>query len=277
MKHEIYEWNDNGVVLFAQSWTPELAPIALICHIHGQSDHSSRFAHVAEFFVKNNIAFFAIDLVGHGKSTGKRGHISKFNDYLENVELLKDEAIKRFPGLPLFIYGHSMGGTIVLTQAYFSRDKVAGYIVTSPWIQLAFEPSKLKVALGSMVKEIFPGLTQPTGLDANLISHDATEVEKYKIDPLVHGKITTGAYFEIKKYGAALLTNAHKLRYPVLLMHGSGDQITSSEASRQLAEKRSDLITYKEYAGLYHELHNEPERDMVFNDILNWINAIIKK
>ncbi len=277
MKHEQYEWKSkDDVPLFAQSWLPDTNPIAIICHIHGQSDHSSRFAHVASFFVKHNIAFFAIDLVGHGKSGGKRGHISKFNDYLENVELLKDEAVKKLPGVPIFIYGHSMGGNIVLNQAYNSRDKVAGYIVTSPWIKLAFDPPKMKIIFGSLVNSIYPSLSQPTGLDANLISHDKEVVKNYMNDELVHGKITTAAYFEIRKYGKSILENVSKLHYPILLMHGTADQLTSFEASKELATKKKKMITFIEYEGLFHELHNEPQKEIVFNDMLEWIKEQLK-
>ncbi len=273
MKHNTYNWkNAKGQNIFAQSWLPEGAPQAVICNIHGQSDHSSRYEHVAQYFVNNNIAFLAIDLIGHGKSAGTRGHVKQFSEYTESVDMLLDEAEKTFPGIPVFVYGHSMGGSIALHHAFETQRKINGYIITSPWIKLAFEPPAWKVALGKTVKSIFPALLQPTGLDAALISHDAVVVEKYKNDPLVHGKISASGFFEILTLGYAILDSADKLHTPVLLIHGTGDKVTSSDASRQFAEKRKDLITYIPFKGLYHETHNEAEQNQVFDAMLHWIN-----
>ncbi|MBP8249870.1 MAG: alpha/beta hydrolase, partial [Chitinophagales bacterium] len=89
MHHTTYhKQNKKGQEIFAQSWTGEKEPIAVICHIHGQSDHSSRFEHVAAFFVAHQVDFFAADLIGHGKSGGVRGHVNHFDEYLETVDML---------------------------------------------------------------------------------------------------------------------------------------------------------------------------------------------
>ena len=275
MNHQTYEWkNKKGQKIFAQSWTTE-RPRALICHAHGQSDHSSRFAHVAEFFAGHGINFFAVDFPGHGLSEGKRGHVSKFYEYIETVEILHKEAIRLFLDLPVFIYGHSMGGNVCINHAFYEKGKIAGYIITSPWIRLAFEPPAWKIALGKSVKSIYPSLQQPTGLDPALISHDKDVVEKYKTDKLVHGKISTSGFFEILTNGKNILLNADRLKYPMLLMHGTADGLTDHKASREFAALRPDLITYKEFEGLYHEMHNEPEKQEIFDTILNWINQKI--
>lgn len=144
----------------------------------------------------HDIAFIAIDLIGHGKSAGARGHVLSFSEYTESVDMLLDEAEKLFPDVPVFVYGHSMGGNIVLHHAFVTTRNIKGYIVTSPWIKLAFEPPAWKVALGKTVKSIFPALLQPTGLDASLISHDEEVVEKYKNDKLVHGKISASGFLK---------------------------------------------------------------------------------
>ncbi len=275
MIHQTYAWqNSKGQKIFGQSWTTE-QPRALICHFHGQSDHSTRFTHVAGFFTKNNVNFFAADFPGHGYSDGKRGHIIKFYEYIETVEIVYREATKLFPDLPVFIYGHSMGGNVCINHALLAKQNIRGYIITSPWIRLAFEPPAWKIALGKSIKSFYPALQQPTGLNPALISHDKEVVEKYKSDKLVHGKITTSAFFEILSNGKDILVNAERLKYPMLLLHGTADGLTDHKASREFAAMRPDLITYKEFEGLYHEMHNEPEKQQIFDTILNWINQKI--
>ncbi len=272
MQHQTYHWkNKKGQSIFAQSWMPDGKPRAVICHIHGQSDHSSRFEHVAAFFNIHHIAFFAADLIGHGKSEGKRGHVMHYAEYLETVDQLIDEASRKFPDLPLFVYGHSTGGQMVLQHSMQSDKNIRGYIVTSPLIRIAFEPPAWKVALAKKVRKIFPALSQPTGLDASGISRDKEVVNRYVADKMVHGKITVSAFFEIMKNGKDILLKADKLKYPILMLHGTADKITSQPASQELASLRKDLITYKTYEGLYHEIHNEPEKEQVLNDILSWI------
>lgn len=269
--HQTYEWrNKKGQRIFGQSWHAT-EPKALICHIHGQSDHSSRFAHVADYFNRKQISFFSADLVGHGKSEGVRGHVNHFHEYIETVDLLLTEAKKIFPGLPVFVYGHSMGGNICINHAFNTQEQIKGYIITSPWIRLAFEPPAWKIALGKTVKSIFPSLLQPTGLDPSLISHDKEVVQRYVDDKLVHGKISASAFFEILTNGKSILLNAGRLHYPILLMHGTGDALTDHKASREFAAMRPDLITYKEFEGLYHEMHNEPEQQQIFDTIYQWI------
>jgi len=271
MKHNTYEWrNKKGQRIFGQSWTTE-QPKAMICHIHGQSDHSSRFVHVADFFTGKGFNFFTLDLIGHGKSEGPRGHVFKFAEYLELADLLYDETKKAFPDLPVFLYGHSMGGNICINHALNTTKQVRGYMITSPWIRLAFEPPAWKIALGKTVKSIYPGLLQPTGVNPEFISHDKTVVEKYVQDKLVHGKISASGFFEILTNGKNILLNADKLKYPMLLMHGTGDKLTDHNASREFAALRPDLITYKEFEGLYHEMHNEQEKQMIFDTMYNWI------
>jgi len=272
MQHTTYDnQNKKGQFIFSQSWTGFREPIAVICHFHGQSDHSSRFAHVAQFFVEHNIDFFAADLIGHGHSAGARGHVLNFNEYLETVDMLLHDVQKRYPAKPVFIYGHSMGGNVVINHAFANKQKVAGYIATSPWIRLAFEPPAWKVALGKTVKSIIPALLQPTGLNPAFISHDNAVVEKYKQDKLVHGKISASGFFEILTNGKLILERADQLHYPMLIIHGTDDKLTDHTASREFAAMRPDLITFKEFPGLYHEMHNEPEKEEIFNTILQYI------
>lgn len=267
--------NKKGQSIFTQTWTSEAAPKAVICHIHGQSDHSSRFEHVAQYFVDHGIYFFAADLLGHGYSDGVRGHVNHFSEYLETVDILYNEATSLYPDVPVFIYGHSMGGNIVINHAFQNNVKVAGYIATSPWIRLAFEPPAWKVKLGKTVKSFLPALLQPTGLNPELISHDKAVVEKYRKDKLVHGKISAAGFFEILTNGKAILEKAEQLHYPLFIVHGTEDQLTDHNASREFAAMRPDLITYKEFHGLFHEMHNEPEKQQLFDVILQFINLNI--
>ncbi|KRP08434.1 MAG: hypothetical protein ABR95_03060 [Sphingobacteriales bacterium BACL12 MAG-120813-bin55] len=270
MKHTAYYLNWKGHNLHVQEWMPADHPKAHIALIHGQSDHSGRYAHVATFFTERQMAVSAIDLVGHGKSQGKRGHVAAFTDYLDQADLLLNDVLTKTPECPVFLYGHSMGGLITLAHSINRSGKVRGYIATSPWLRLAFDPPAWRIQLGKLVAKVFPALSQPVELDAGLLAHPPEVARAYTADPLVHGKITPAAFLAIVDKGEQLLQHQGALQLPMLVVHGSGDKITDHSASALFCENHSN-VDYVELTGLYHEMHNETEQDELFHIIDNWI------
>jgi alpha-beta hydrolase superfamily lysophospholipase len=182
-----------------------------------------------------------------------------------------DSCRKTFPGIPAYLYGHSLGGGIVLNYLLRFNPRIKGAIVTSPWLRLSFEPSKGKVLLASIMKNILPGLVQPSGLNVRHISHDGDVVEDYNLDPLTHDKISVSLFDGAMSAAKYSLEHAAELRVPTLLIHGSKDLITSPEGSREFAGK-SEKVDLRIWEGGYHELHNEPFKDEVFRFIVEWID-----
>jgi acylglycerol lipase len=262
---------DNGLVLKGIIQSPGEDIRAVIILVHGLGEHIQRYEHWSDLFRKERIAFTGVDLPGHGRSGGKRGHIKSYALLDEMLNILLDSCRKTFPGIPVYIYGHSLGGGIVLNYLLKKNPRIKGAIVTSPWLRLSFEPPKSKVILASFIKNIFPGLVQSSGLNVNHISHDALVVERYKNDPLVHDKISVSLFDGAMKAAKYSLDNAAELKIPMLLFHGDADQITSPEGSREFSQK-SAKTEFKIWEGGYHELHNEPFKEEVFKYIINWIN-----
>ncbi len=273
MKH--FEWNftQEGIKLYGQGWSPEF-PKAVIVLIHGFGEHSTRFAHVARFFCEHNIAFLAYDQFGHGKTEGKRGYAPSYEASLDSVDRMLEEAAARFPGIPQFLYGHSMGGNVMLNYILKRKSKIKGAIASSPWLRLGFEPPAFKLFLAKFMKNIFPAFPENAALDTSAISRDKEEVKKYINDPLIHGTVRAGTFFETFNAGKWALEHADELKVPLLLQHGTGDKIIAYSGSQDFAAKApKQYLLFKSYEGFYHELHNEPERDRqdVFNYMLTWI------
>lgn len=279
MIYQEFGWESpSKVKIYAQSWMPDpkkfKAPKAIILVIHGLGEHSGRYEHLAEYFCAKGIGVLANDRSGHGKSGGKKGHIAKYEQTLDDIVKLHSEASRRFPNVPVFLYGHSMGGGIVLN--YILRKKktgLKGCIATGPALKLAFEPSKFMVGLGKFMRGIWPSFSQNNELDVNQVSRDATVVKAYVDDPLVHSKITSETGIGLLEFGKYALDNVGKLNLPVLVMHGSKDGLTSPEGTTQFAEKAEGDITLKIWDGLYHEIHNEPEQQEVFDYTYQWMQS----
>ena len=261
----------NGQVLNGMIQSPGENTKAVVILVHGLGEHVQRYLYWAGLFKKEGIGFLGVDLPGHGRSNGRKGVINNYSLPSEMIDILLTTCIKTFPGCPVYIYGHSLGGGIVLEYLLRKNPKIKGAIVTSPWLRLSFEPSKSKVLMASIMKYLFPGIVQSSGLNVKHISHDGNVVENYERDPLVHGKISVGLFDGAMTAARYSLEHASELKVPTLLMHGSDDQITSPEGSREFAGK-SKMVELKIWEGGYHELHNEPFKDEVFKYIMNWIN-----
>lgn len=266
----------DGIKLSGYLWKTENKPKALINLVHGFGEYSERYSHWAELFVKNGYAVHAIDYRGHGKSDGRRGYIHSFDDFLNDIDVLVQESEKMFPEIPQFIYGHSLGGNIVTNYILKRDNNFKGAIISSPWFKLAFDPSALTLFFAKTIKSIFPKFTQKANLDVNGISHDQEVINNYIKDPLVHEKISARMFFEVYKAGNWVLEHPGLISIPVLLQHGNADKITSYKASIGFAEKAQKLnkdIIYKEWEGMYHELHNELKNEEVFKFVVEWLKS----
>jgi alpha-beta hydrolase superfamily lysophospholipase len=279
MAKEFFQLSDaDNRKLNAYCWMPENDPLAVVAIIHGLGDHIGRYAYLSEFFNFNGIATIGMDYQGHGKSPGKRGHIRSFDVLMSNVEKLLIETRLRNIDIPLFLYGHSLGGNIVANFTLRHQSKeIAGVILSSPFLQLAFNPPKWKIKIAKILGNLFPSVTLSNEIDPMELSHDPFVGKAYMEDPLVHEKVSFKLYNIATENGFWALNNAHLLNYPALLIHGDEDRLTSHLATEKFAGKAGPKATLKIWKGLRHELHNEKSKDEVLNHICKWIKEIIEK
>lgn len=266
--------NKDGISIHAADW-PVDHPKAVIALVHGQGEHFGRYDHVARWYNERNIAVMGFDQQGHGQSGGTRGHARNLDAYLDDIGLFLDHVRSRYPVIPLFLYGHSLGGGEVLSFTLQRNPDIAGAIATSPLIRLAFEAPAIKVAVGKLLRKILPALTLPTGLAAQFISHDPEVVKAYKSDPLVHGKVSAAGGITLLDMSEWLDGYSGKVNVPLLVMHGSDDKLTSAAASREFVSRVTGDVTYQEWPGMWHETHNEPEKEKVFEFTLGWVERYL--
>jgi len=264
--------SSDGIRFFYQCWTPESDPKAVVCLVHGLGEHCGRYVHVAEALTKSGYALLAFDLRGHGRTSGKRGHAPNPTTLLEDIDRLLQHAEQLFPGRLRFLYGHSMGGILVLFYTTARQPELAGVVATSPGLRTALEEQKLKVALSRALGSILPEMTMPTGLSAQHISRDPQVVQKYQEDPMVHGVATLGLATSLMNAIQSAFEKANLFSPPLLLMHGTQDQIAYARGSQEFAGLAPNA-TLKLWEGLYHETHNEPEKEHVLAYMISWLDA----
>jgi alpha-beta hydrolase superfamily lysophospholipase len=264
----------DGAEFYLVEWRPP-QPRAAVLLIHGLGEHSRRYDHVAQAFCHHGIAVLGFDHRGHGRSQGKRGHLPWAEKAPADIDHFLSDLKERFPGLPCFIYGHSMGGVMALEFAIKRNPKISGVICTSPGLSTAKPVPKAKLFLANLLYSLLPSFTLDNGLDVNNLSHDRQVVEAYRHDPLVTPQISSMLGLDLINTGRWVEENAEDFSHPLLLMQGTGDTIVSLEAVRRFAARvPRDLITYHEFAGMFHELHNEPGIQSEFlTSVANWIHG----
>ncbi|WP_299024589.1 alpha/beta hydrolase [uncultured Thermanaerothrix sp.] len=265
----------QGYRLFAREWAPESPPHALILLVHGLGEHSGRYHHVAQAFNRHGWLVLAPDLPGHGRSEGKRGHIRTYDEFLDIFDWLRQDLQQRFPGIPQILFGHSMGGNLVLYYALQRTPPLRGVIACSPGLRAA-KPSPIPLWLGKLLRGLFPALLINNGLDLNGLSRDPQVIQTYVDDPLVHPHISLSLGLGLLEAGQWLLEWEGEFPYPLLLMQGTADRLVDPVATSQFASRLHGPVVYKAWEGFYHELHNEPEKDAVIAYMLDWIRAIVE-
>ena len=278
MKHFETKWKSNdGIDIFAQGWEPETKPIkAVVCLVHGLGEHTSRYQHVAEAFSKQGYALFGVDTRGHGRSGGPRGHIPSIESVMQDIDLLFEQAKSRYQGLPLILYGHSLGGILVLHYGLKRKPDIKGVIATSSGLRTALENQPAKILAAKVLGAIIPKVSLPSGLEVNAISHDKSVVEKYKNDPLVHDKISLGFGKIMLETTQWTLKHSAEFPIPLLMIHGKADAIAFPSGSIEFAAPLKEKCKLLLFDDGYHELHNEPDKAEVFKTMTDWMDERVK-
>jgi acylglycerol lipase len=261
----------GGVDLFWQAWTPA-DPRAVVVIAHGAGEHSGRYEHVARRLVDAGYAVYALDHRGHGRSAGRRALVDRMDRAIADVRTLVGRAASENPGRPLFLLGHSMGGTISIAFAARHQDELAGLALSGPVAVLEAASPALRV-VASVLSTLTPNLGV-FGVDPSLVSRDPEVVRAYREDPLVfHGKLPARTVAELAAAVGRFPAEVPQIRLPLLVMHGTKDALAPVAGATMVHERAASTDkTLRLYEGLYHEILNEPERQTVLGDLLSWLD-----
>jgi len=240
--------------------------------LHGLGDHAGRYAHVGQVLAERGFAVQALDLPGHGKSYGKRGHVASWDEYRASVTAWMDRAQAENPARRWTLLGQSMGCFVALDWALENPGRVERLILSAPPFQLAMRPSMLKVKIAQALVKVWPGFSQGNMILPSMLSHDQAVVREHMDDPLVHYRISARLFYEFQMMRASLQRRAPELKTPTLILHGGDDPIASPEGSERWARLAPPgLVTVRLYPGLFHEVLNEVERDEIIAAMIEWL------
>jgi len=277
MKHDdFYRQSYDNLKLFGQCWSPNGEPAGVVCLIHGLGEHSGRYAYLASALSTANFATITFDLRGHGKSEGKRGDAPSYEANLKDLDILIHEAGQRFPGIPCFLLGHSLGATIGLYYTLKRQPPLTGVIGTGPGFKTDLSSQTGKVLMARILGSVFGSISLRTGLVPATLSRDPRVIQAYVTDPLIHDQATLRWGKASLESIAWLYKHAAEFPLPLLLMHGTLDRLTYAKGTQEFAERVPGFCTLKLWDGLYHEIFNEPEKDQVIAYLIEWMERQIK-
>lgn len=265
--------SSDGTSLFARHWAAKdgFATLALV---HGFGEHSGRYTDMATHLNDRGIDVVAIDLRGHGRSDGKRGVIRSYDDFRADLAALLERA-RQIHGQrsgPLILYGHSMGGGVVLDHGLRPNPGVSGIIASAPLVAPADPVSGVLRLIVTALSKILPKAAMKNGIDGTKISTLPAEQAAYEQDALNHGSLGLRTAVEIIENGETLLQDADRWSIPLLMMHARDDALTDYEASQQFGKKaRADFRTFDNAA---HEVHNDHCRQTVYKTMTDFVDLL---
>jgi alpha-beta hydrolase superfamily lysophospholipase len=273
MKHrEFASSGIGGVALHGQSWLPDTTPVAVVVIAHGLAEHAGRYAELAAALVAEQYAVYAIDHRGHGRSGGTPANIDRFAHVVSDLCAFTGYASRQHPGAPVYLLGHSMGGAIAFASALRLQKSLRGLVLSAPALAAATGMPRWKIVLARVLSWLAPNVGA-LKLPATAISRDESVVRAYESDPLVfHGSIPARTLVELLDAMHGFPDQASGLQLPTLILHGTADGLVPVSATRPVYQAMpAKERTIKYYAGLYHEVFNEPERAAVVGDVLQWL------
>jgi len=242
--------------------------------VHGLGDHAARYDHVARDLAKRRFAVEAIDLPGHGKSYGARGHVGAWDEYRAALDLWMGEMAGRPGGERIALLGHSMGGFVALDWALRNPGRLRALILSAPPFELVLRPSMLKVRAAQVAARFWPGFSQGNMILPSMLSHDQAMIRDHMNDPLVHYRISARLFLEFQRVRAALTRNAPELPVDTLLLQGGSDPISApAGATRWARSAAPGRLRLCLYPGFLHEVLHEAERARVLADLGDWLDT----
>ncbi len=261
--------------IFWKGWAPDHSPEAVVHVIHGYAEHIERYGNIVGELLPAGYAVFGNDHRGHGHSEGKRGHVNSFQEFIDDEKQFRRDVITaRFPGIPYFVLGHSMGSLIAMNYVEQNADDIRGLVLSGTGSQPGTDIPKILLTLTKILSGILPALHVKSPLPPEFISRDMDVVKAYIDDPLVYNVITPRLAHEMNRYVVIGAQNAGKIKIPVLIQLGSRD--TAFSGQRELFEMiGAKDKTFKRYEGLKHEVYNElaADRAKVLADLRGWLDG----
>lgn len=267
----------SATELHHHRWPVEGEAKAVLLVVHGLSEHGGRYAGLAGAANAAGYEVAAVDLYGHGRSPGSRGHIRSFDgDHLGAVDELVRSAERRAPERPAFLLGHSLGGLIAArwAQSRVFASRLHGLVLLAPFVAPRLSIPAWKRGVAGLLSGLWPSFSLPTDIPDEIVFREPAEREDFAADPLVQRRISASHWTELERERGELLASAVDLDLPTLVLVAGDDRVVSTPASLAFAGRLPNAAV-REYPDAFHALHHDPVTPAVYAEVIAWVDARI--
>jgi len=260
----------GGIRVAYRAWPHSGAGITFAV-VHGLGDHAGRYDRFAKGMAVHHMGTFAVDLRGHGKSPGQRGHVDSWSQWTDDVAAFVKNVSGAVDGEVVPV-GHSFGGATLLSTVLAGKlPNTKRFIVSSPALKVKVAVPAWKIKLGTTASKLLPKLALDNEVDPKLLSRIPDVVEAYRTDPLVHSKISSRLYTEWLSATRQILEHAGDIKIPFLILAGTDDGLIDPEGSKDLHARAPSMSELRLLPGRYHEPFNDRDNEEVFTLISTWL------
>ncbi len=270
----------DGIQRDIHIWEPQ-QPRAVFLTVHGGMDHGGNYINPALFLKENGFVTVAHDQ--HGHDMKRKVYIPRFEVFLDDLELMLEWVKRSYPGIPIFILSHSMGG-LITTHFGLRRFKgdplVKGFISSSPYYVNAIKTPKIMEKMAGVLSVLTPKMVVPIEDILVHVTHDEVIYRRHREDEkdgVMANKATARFAAELLKAQAWIPGHIDEWKHPMLAIIAGDDKLADAGATKELL-KRIDpkLLTEIYYPENFHENFNELNREEVFARIVEWCEPRIK-
>ncbi|KZY90038.1 hypothetical protein A3743_07630, partial [Oleiphilus sp. HI0072] len=241
---------------------------AAIVISHGWSEHAGRYQCIAEWFVSQGYAVYALDHRGHGQSEGKRGHVRRWSDYAQDLETLRSTVMEE----KQYLLGHSMGGMISLHHLLEYPGRFSGVALSGPAADVSIAVPWFTRVIGNTMSFFLPRLSLAHPIEASVVCSDPEVVAAYATDPFNHGKVSARWFTEYLSAVTKLRKQASQIKTPIAIWHGEGDELVEPWVSEHLFDRLEMTNKQRKIVPkALHEILLEPSWPETAKEMKNWL------
>lgn len=266
-------------------WEPD-QPKAVFLIVHGALDHSGNYASPAVYFRDHGIASLAYNQQGHdhkGPDHPRRVHVSRFGAFLDDLDLALEKTLHLYPGVPVFVLAHSMGG-LIATHYGIRRLKdhplVRGFVLSSPYYVNAVKAPAVVLRLAGLLSAVLPKIKAPIEDIFRYVTHDDAIYQRHRSEQregIKASEVSLRFGHELLRAQAWIPGHISEWQHPVMFIVAGDDRLADAGSTRELAGLiDGELVELLYYPDNYHENFNELNRNEIFGRILKWVEARLK-
>lgn len=257
--------------IYAQSWLAEPVTSQHLLIVHGLGEHSSCYAHMAEYLCAKGISSHSFDFIGHGQSSGQRGYVPTLDLYVEQLAYFFNDIKAQYKNSKIAIFAHSMGGLVTLKALFHGVfDSKTPLIFSNPLVGINVNIPQWKLTVADGLAHVLPRLALGNEINNSDLTKDPEMLKKYTQDPLRHKKISSRLFMELKENTTLVANNLKNITNPSLFLLSPHDKVCDAEASQKLTKHfvNSHLELFPQSG---HEIINDLSKQKAFDDIVDFI------